>query len=398
MRKRLGITTLLVILASLCAPSLVCRETRQLEWSADLSAYGYSAKHPYSDTVVAASNENVGVALNVSQDNNPTPDVPAAFPRSNWKLSFLVFDATNGKFRTTCGPWFGSDLFNLWPTSDGDFLLYQQARQIDQEETSGRLLLLSPSCQVMEKMELPALGKNGGAEFLMSPTRRTFLITEYSGRIAQSEVRDAKTLVERFKIAPASDEPQIVAASDDGLLGIKSEQSASSTTTATRLFYLDFHTQKWREVPGPMASYASNSVRFVSDDAFVDAATTGRTDAWAASGVRIIVRRMDGTAVFSTVMSRKAASISLGSPLAVSPTGKYFGVVLSSYSVASFWRFLDMSPGHDQGYIWSIRSAKPIARISAQRAFLCQQLSFAPDDSWFAFCDGKMLMVSRLPG
>jgi hypothetical protein len=397
MRKRLGITTLLVILTSLCAPALVGRETRQSQWSEDLSGYGYSAQHPFSDTAIAVSNDNVAVALNLSQDINATPSIPAAFLASNWKLSLLVFNATNGKFRTACGPWFGGILFNLWSTSNGNFLLYQEPHQIVRE-TGSRVLLLSPSCQVMKKIELPAPGKEGGTGFLMSPTQRTFLVTEYSGRGTQCEVRDANTLLERFKIAIGSDDPRIVAVSDEGLLGIKSAQSGSSTGAGARFFYFDFHAQKWSEVWDPTAPDAPNSVRFVSNDTFIEAATTGSTGAWAASGTRIVIRRTDGTAAFSTNISRKSDNISLGSPFAISPTGNYFGVVLSSYSVASFWRFLDMSPAHDEGYVWSVRTAKPIARISMRSGSQHQQLSFAPDDSWFALRNGKMLMVRRLPG
>jgi hypothetical protein len=390
MQKRLGITTLLATLTSLFAPALVGRETRQPQWSENLSGYGYSEGHPYSDTAVAAANDNVAVALNVSQDINATPGMPAAFLASNWKLSLLLFDATNGKFRTACGPWFGSILFNLWSTSDGNFLLYQEPHQDAREKKGGRILLLSPSCQVLKKIE-------GGTEFLISPTQRTFLITERSGQGIQCEVRDANTLVERLKIATGSDDPRIVAVSDDGLLGIKSAQSGSPTVAAASFFYFDFRAQKWSEIPGPNASDAPDSVRFVSNGAFIEAATTGNTDAWAASGTRIVIRRMDGTAAFSTIISRRNNHISLESPLAVSPTGNYFGVVLSSYSVASFWRSLDMSPGNEDGYIWSLRSAEPIVHVSMRSGSLHQQLAFAPDDSWFALRNGKTLMVRRLP-
>jgi hypothetical protein len=398
MQKKVGIITLLAILTSLCAPALVGRETRQPQWSEDLSRYGYSERHPYSETAVAASNDNVAVALNTSEDINAAPSVPAAFPTSNWKLSLSVFHASDGKFRGACGPWLGGILFDLWSTADGNFLLDQEPPQVAREKTSGRVLLLSPSCQVLKKIELPSLGENGGTEFLISPTQRTFLIVEHSVRGTQCDLRDANTLLEHFKIDMGSDVPHIIAASDDGLLGIKSAPSGSSARTAARFFYFDFHARNWSEIPDLNAPEALDPVRFISNGAFIDPATTGSTGAWAASGTEIVIRRMDGTAAFSTTISRKGDHISLGSPFAVSPAGNYFGVVLSSYSVASFWRFFDMSPGHDECYIWSLQNAEPIVRISLQSGSQHQQLAFAPEGSWFALLNGKTLMVRRLPG
>ncbi|HEV2616830.1 MAG TPA: hypothetical protein VGU63_09515 [Candidatus Acidoferrales bacterium] len=396
MQKRLGIATLLAILAGLCAPALVGRETRQPRWSENLSSYGYSLQHPYSDVAVAASNDNVAVALNVSQDPNATASLPAGFLRSNWKLSLLMFNASSGKFRTACGPWFGSILFNLWSTSDGNFLLYQEPQQVTREKTSGRVLLLSPSCQVLKKIQLPALGKQGGIEFLISPTQRTFLIAEQSGRLTECQVQDANTLLERFKKSIDPDDPRVVAVSDEGLLGVKPMHSGSSTRAPVRFFYFTFQAQAWSEIPGPNLPDAPDSVTFASNGAFMETVATGSSGAWAKTGIRISIRGIDGTAAFSTAISRRNINIAPGSPFAVSPTGNYFGVVLSSYSVSSFWRFFDMSPRHDEVYIWSRHSEKPLVQIGVRSGSLHQQLAFAPDDSWFALRNGKMLVVRPL--
>lgn len=391
MQKRISITVLLATLVALCAPALAGREAQGPQWSENLSKYGYSARL-YSYTAIAASNDNVAVAL-----NGAVTDTPAAFLSANRKLSLLIFNANDGKFRTACGPWAGGILFDLWSTFDGNFILYQGPHQGSPEKSNGHILLLSPACQVLKRIELPELGKQGGSEFLISPTRRTFLIEEHSGQDTKCEVQDANTLLVRFKIALDSGNPRIVAVSDDGLLGVKSVHSGSSTRAVARFFYFDFHAQKWSEIPGPDAPDALSFFRFVSNDAFIETTMTGNSDAWTTGGIQIAIRKMDGTTAFSNFISHRDIHINVGAPVAVSPTGNYFGVVLNSYSVASFWRFFDMSPGHGADYVWSVRSTKPVARISVRAGSAHQQLAFAPDDSWFALRNGKTLMVRSLP-
>jgi len=396
MNGRLRTAILLTIVAGSSASALVGRETRVPHWSDDLSGYGYSAEHPHSDTALAASADNIAVALNVDQDLNASPSTPRAFLNSDWKLSVLIFSADSGKLRATCGPWVDGSLFNLWATSNGGFLLYQEP-SASKPDSAGRVLLLSPTCQEMNKVELPAFGKQGGAEFFTSPTQRTFLIEEYSGRNAELEVREADTLHTRFKFARDAEDPRAVAVSDDGLLGVKSVRDGPSTPASPRFCYFDFHTQKWSEIQGPNAPDSSESVTFVSNGNFIEAVPTGSLGAWAATGIRISIRGIDGTTAFATVISRANTNIASVSPFAVSPTGNYFGVVLSSYSVASFWRFFDMSPGHDDVYIWSKGSEKPLVHIGVRSNSLNRQLAFAPTDSWFALRNSKMLMVRPVP-
>jgi hypothetical protein len=396
MNGRLRTTVLLTMLAGSCSSVLARQETRVPHWSEDLSRYGYSTEHPYSDTAVAASNDNVAVVLNISQDRNSSPSLPRHFLDSDWKLSVLIFNAEDGNLRAICGPWFGGILFNLWSTSNGNFLLYQEP-SASKPESSGRVLLLSPACEGLKKIDLPALGKQGSPEFFTSPTQRTFLIEEQSGRNAQFEVRNANILSTRFKFGIDVEDPRVVAVSDEGLLGVKSVRPGPSTRAPTRFFYFDFHTQKWSEIPGPDAPDSPESFTFVSNGNFLEAAPTGSLGAWAATGIRISIRGIDGTVAFATVISHANTNIASDSPFAVSLTGKYFGVVLSSYSVASFWRFFDMSPGHDEVYIWSKLSEKPPVHMRVRSGSLQQQLAFAPDDSWFTLRSGRILMVRPLP-
>jgi hypothetical protein len=396
MSGRLRTTMLLTMLAGSCASVLVGQQARPPHWSEDLSRYGYSAEHPYSDVAVAASTDNIAVALNVNQDRNASPSMPRHFLSSDWKLSVLIFNADDGKLRATCGPWFDGFLFNLWSTSNGNFLLYQEPSP-SKPGSSSRVFLLSPACQRLKQIELSALGKQAGAEFFTSPTQRTFLIEEQSGLNAQFEVRDANTLYTRLKFGIDAEDLRAVAVSDEGLLIVRSVRPGLSTRAPMRLFYFDFHTQKWSEIPGPDALDSSESVTFVSNGNFLEAAPTGSLGAWATTGIRISIRGIDGTAAFATVISHANTHIAPGSPFAISLTGNYFGVVLSSYSVASFWRFLDMSPRHDQVYIWSKQSEKPLVHIGVRSGSLYQQLAFAPDDSWFALRSGKILMVRPLP-
>ena len=96
MNGRLRITILVTMLAGPWSV-LLGQETRPPHWSEDLGRYGYSAEHPYSDIAVAASTDNVAVALNVNQDGNATRSLPRDFLNSDWKLSVLIFRADGGK-------------------------------------------------------------------------------------------------------------------------------------------------------------------------------------------------------------------------------------------------------------------------------------------------------------
>jgi hypothetical protein len=380
-------------MAGSCASILVGRETRAPHWSEDLREYGYSAEHPYSDIALAASTDTIAVALNVNQDRDASPSTPRYFLDSDWKLSVLIFNADDGKLRATCGPWFDDSLFDLWATSNGNFLLYQEPSASKRESSNSHVLLLSPACEELKNVELPARD----AELFTSPTQRTFAIEEQSGRNAEFEVRDAGTLSTRYKFRMDAEDPRAVAVSDEGLLGVKPVRLGLATGATTRFFYFDFQTQKWSEVPGPNAPDSSGSVSFVSNGNFVKASSIGSLGTWAATGIQISIYGIDGAAAFATEISRMNTNIASSSPFAVSLTGNYFGVMLSSYNVSSFWRFFDMTPGHDEVYIWSKKSEKPLVHIDAQSVSRHQQLAFAPDDLWFAFRSGKILMVRPLP-
>lgn len=376
-------------------------QNRHPSWSADLVRYGYPAERhgaatvPYSDAALAVSESNVLLAFNVTQGAGMTSN---ALLNSPWQFSLLIFNAENGNLRAQCGPWIDGSFFEVWATDRGNFLVHLHPPHDDRGRSTEQVLVLSPACQVLQRLQLPLLAdENRDYSLLLSPSGHTLLISIPTAQGLERDLRDADTLAVRTSwVDTEKGDPQIVSISDSGLLGLKSASQISTGIPVERIFYRTFEAHQWREIldEGP-----SQLTTFISNDAFIETAATGSSNAWATSEVRIAIRKLEGTTAFSTAISRRNANISPGSPFAVSPSGHYFGVVLSSYSVDSFWRFFDMSPGHDEAYIWSLGSAQPVARINVRSGSLelGQQLAFAPDDSWFALRSGKTVVVRPLP-
>lgn len=375
------------------------KKPRQL-WTANLTAYGYPsgrrgrATVSYSDTAIAATHENIAVALNVEASDASA----AEMLRAPWQLSLLIFSADDGKLRGNCGPWKGGIAFELWATQGGDFLLYQDSSPGMPEKGGGQISLLSPSCQVLGSIQLPR-EPHGGTWFLLSPSRRRLLVETQSDRDMEYELRDANTLAVGTRwFDTGSRDPRVIAISDDGMLGVKPANSKPSTSSLVRLFYRDFQRQEWREIPEPNnPDLRPVSTIFLSNGAFLETATIGALGPCATSDVRIAVRKIDGTPGFSTVISQRNLHIAPASSFVVSPTGNYFGAVLNFYSENSFWCFLDMSPDHDKAYVWSSQSSKPISSFAVgSSGSLRPQLAFAPDDAWFAVTDRGTLSVYPL--
>lgn len=401
MKTPLRFAMLVAALVSAAIPvCLLGKQQQGPHWSVDLTRYGYPTEHhgaatvPYSDATVAASNNNVVLALNVEQDGGITGD---AFLNSTWQLSLLVFNAENGKLGAKCGPWPDGIWFEVLATDGGNFLLHLEPPHSERNNATGQLVLLSPTCEVLQHLQLPLpIVKGRDNSLLLSPSRHTLLTSTPTAGGTEYDLRDANTLAMRTSWTDTSRRnPQVVSVSDDGLLGVKPAGKASAGFSPVRVFYRTFETQQWREIPTPNPY---QSVTFISNEAFLETTTNGRLAPCASSAVRIRVRTVDGTANLSTIVSQRNYNIGTVSPFAVSLSGNYFADVLRFTNEAWLWCQLDMGPEHYKAYVWSSQNAKPAARIGlASGLSMHPPLAFAPNDSWFAIRNKEMLTVRPLP-
>lgn len=403
MKIRFTVAMLLISLFCASLPIRVgAKKHLHRRWSVDLAGYGYStsatgpATFRYAKTTVAASNKVVALAIAIGEGNAAS----TTFANLPWQLSLLIFDADNGKLRAKCGPWSSRSSFDLWSTSSGNFLLYLEPSSDDRDKSGGHVLLLAPSCQLLQVLQLS--DRRSVDWFLLSPSERSFLIERPSERGTEYELRDADTLAMRTKwIKIDRDDPQVVSVSDDGLLGVRPVNSKPSAFSPVRIFYRSFSAQQWREIPDrnsyQSATFISSQTTFISNQAFLETATIGNSAPCATSTVSMRVRTIDGATDSPIVVSRGGYRIGV-SPFSVSPSGNYFGGVLGFTNMGWFWCKFDMGgPEHDKAYIWSSSSAKPIARISlGLSSSLTQSLAFAPDGSWFAIADRNTLNVRPL--
>ncbi|HEV2315755.1 MAG TPA: hypothetical protein VGR94_10645 [Candidatus Acidoferrales bacterium] len=157
MKMSVRFAILVVALVSVAIPvCLLGTQQQDPHWSVDLRRYGHPTEHhgaatvPYSDATVEASNDKVVLALNVEQDGGTTGD---AFVNSPGQLSLLVFNAENGKLSAKCGPWPDGIWFEVWVTDGGNVLLHLEPPHSERNNDTGQLLLLSPSCEVLQRLQ-----------------------------------------------------------------------------------------------------------------------------------------------------------------------------------------------------------------------------------------------------
>ena len=174
--------------------------TQPYHWSARLTRYEYKVT-PFYSSAVAASDDTVAVDVG----------------------KILMFDASEGRLRTTCDPWPGREPWGIWSVAGGNFLAYFGRLAQDTGREGPMLLLISPACEQLKTILLPgpSFRENATWSLLLSPTGRTLLLSwsDKDGRGYQ--LRDAGTLgLRRQWFEPKSNAPDITAVSDRGFLGM----------------------------------------------------------------------------------------------------------------------------------------------------------------------------------
>jgi hypothetical protein len=122
----------------------------QKRWAVDLHAYGVKEWRGkdgglHRPTVsMAATNNVVAVAL-----GNPTAS-EASNERDNryggtWEVTLLLFDVKTGKLKKTGGPWSSDSSFELYPTAEGNFLLFLRHIHSGKQNTGETLYAKGPA-------------------------------------------------------------------------------------------------------------------------------------------------------------------------------------------------------------------------------------------------------------
>jgi hypothetical protein len=200
----------------------------------------------------------------------------------------------------------------------------------------------------------------------------------------QLRVLDSLDVIRQW-LEPIPKAPMIIGVSDGGLLGVVRRP----TNEAPDYYYRTFD-GVWKPLP------ISDCYSFLSDDILVGTKSSV-PQPWKVSKTQVRAIRLDGTTVFSAIVSDNGYHVEPMSDISVSSDGDHFAFSLDFAGAGWLWGNLDMGPEHHSGYVWSLSRAKPCAKIRLRRWLSHSVFAFAPQDSWFALLDGSRLTVQPLP-
>ncbi len=392
MKSQLLAVVLFVTLSPASSPRVAQQRHPQL--SVDLEKYGWKAPALYADERVAATDDYVAVTLD-AEESATGPTTAAAEPQS--KLSLLIFEADNGTLNAKCGPWPVNGYFDLLPTAGGNFLLRLTLLSDANPQGVETLLLLSPACAQLKQITLEDQGsaKKRTWHTLQSPSRQTLLLIKGQEEGRSYQLRGSDTLdLKRQWLESDSKAPMIVAVSDKGILGVLSKPPSMVAESGPTADYYRTFQGDWR--PLPVSDYYS----FLSDDALVGSRDSAPDESWKVSKTRVTAVGLDGTPIFSGIVSDTGYHVQRLSDISLSSDGNHFAFVLDFSGAGWLWGNLDMGPEHQSVYVWSVTRASPctIVRVRNWLNNPALALSFAPDGSWFAvLLDRSSLSIRPLP-
>jgi len=379
-----------LLLATFSPTSLLAAQQRHPHWSVDLDQYGNSVGRLgktsafYSDDVVAVTDRYVAVAVEAKEPAAGLRRNPA---ESESTFSVLIFEATNGKLSAKCGPWTVDGWFYLWPSAGGNFLLHVTPSSDGSHLGVEMLLLLSPACAQLKQLILRDQGnaKTRSLHILQSPSLRTLLLVKEQKEGSRYELRDSETLDLKGQwFEPISEAPIIVGVSDKGFLGVLPRPSSMVSETDPIADYYRTFDGDWRALP------VSNYYSFLSDDALVG--TKGSAiEGWKVSTTQVTAVGLDGTPVFSAIVSGTGYHVQRSSDISVSSDGNHFAFILDFSGAGWLWGNLDMGPEHHAVYVWSVTHESPCAKVKV--GDWPNLPALAPDGSWFAVLDRSTLSI-----
>jgi hypothetical protein len=386
-------------------------------WSVDLQDYigreaNGTARRSHRPTIcLAATNSLIGVAIGIP-DSPATEDDWAKLYSATWKITLLLFDANSGKLAKTSGPWNGGSSFQIYPTGQGNFLLFIRHLQRESPNPGETLRLLSSSGEELKKMDLAestTASRRGWSAFMVSPGGHMVLIGQIREGNVNYRALEADTLETKFEWSreAGSDSPAIVAISDKELLGFRDvpgQERRRGWHPEKEAFARPFD-GTWHPLNTTLDVSSSGltaqglnptQVAFLSDSVLVGVHRKSSEREGS-----IVELESDGTAPSRPVIPELPDRTTLTGPVAVTGDGRYFAVGfqhqpwISHLLVDVMTLDLTFWPDELVFLVWDSSSLEPVAKISLGTEV--RAISFAPDDPpTLAFIDGSKLQVLRI--
>lgn len=389
----------------------------QRSWSVDLNDYSLmegrseDGKTHRAEVSLAATNSVIAVALG-NPPSMAAANGPADLFRSPWKVTLLLFDASDGKLKKKIGPWSCDFSFELYPTAQGNFLLLLRHFYSEKEDPGETLYLLSASGEELKKMDvLPSIirSRPDWSKFLVSPGGHMVLLGQIRDDAVHYRALEADTLETKFEWTreAGSDSPGIIALSDKELLGFrgtKNQEKPRETDEERDVFVRSFD-GPWHPLNTTLDANHRGRVgqglhptqlAFLSDAVLVGVhLKRNETDG------SIVALRSDGTILSRPVIPKLPDRTRLTGPVAVSAGGRYFAVGFEHQPWISHLLLdvmtMDITFWDDDSLVLVCEASnpEPVARVPLGTDL--RALSFSPDGPpTLAFISGSKLQVLRI--
>jgi hypothetical protein len=370
-------------------------------WSTDLVLYGFHYRKLGSEpssTVKVAASENV-IAVGIQNPSATSPIKPPYLDTDD--VSLVLFDVRTGKLRGKTG-WTAISWFDLFPTSQGNFVLHLWSRADSKapEKSGEKLVLVSSTGEELKRVELgrvvaaPVPGHPEYEEWgvLSSPSRRTLLLRQPGPNGHHYEIVDADALRTTIEWNDTGKEPVVVAISDKNMLGESPSASGRDDKVSNGKGILTV-----RAVDGVWKSFLAPGTnwQFLTDDVLISLQEVGQPNWGEANSYRFIVSRLDGSSVLTKEIQRKNQYFYASTPMQTSPDGRHVAAVINCQSVWWLWRELDMVPENSTLYVWAIPNAEQVLSVKLRSWLAAYSLS--PSGSWIVVADENTLKVIPVP-
>ena len=256
--------------------------------------------------------------------------------------------------------------FEVFSTSQGNFLLHLWDYHAANEDERKALLLISPPGEQLKELDLPPpVSGRCGWRVQLSPSRKKLLLSSCADDHHRYEILDANTLCKQSEFDDTiSREIMVVSISDNQLLGESQSAGPNGTTVTNKRCELFLRT-----VEGPWNPIRTSSCGWalLSDSVIASVEQIGNKWEDLSGGYRLVVVRTDGSTFLSQTIQNSHSETYASGPLVASPDGRRLAILATSTSTRWLWRTLDMGPENFAIYVWEVPNPAPILKAESGR-------------------------------